>query len=306
MALIKCPECGKEISDKANACIHCGYPINQISNTINIPGNLPTDDKNTKTLKECIDKITNEVNERNKKYIEFKKEFIKNKRQGAWIAYFEEENGNYEDFIINSETFKSISSILINNRVSSLHSTAFKGLYNLIYNAYFGRPRSFDMGRNSFDCVKKTLEIIDFSLVDKMLLLDVPNKLMDIDFLNHTFNFSYVLYQVLLYVPPENNTNFLQFLYQTDKTKQVFNPNSKNTIFDSVLETLTNHGIVILPKIYDLYKVKDPNVLRCPKCGSTSITTMQRGYHAFFGWLGSDQIFNVCQSCGCKFSPDNN
>ena len=27
MALIKCPECGKEISDKAQACIHCGYPI---------------------------------------------------------------------------------------------------------------------------------------------------------------------------------------------------------------------------------------------------------------------------------------
>ena len=29
MALIKCPECGKEISDKAKACIHCGFPINQ-------------------------------------------------------------------------------------------------------------------------------------------------------------------------------------------------------------------------------------------------------------------------------------
>lgn len=27
MALIKCVECGKEISDKAKACIHCGYPL---------------------------------------------------------------------------------------------------------------------------------------------------------------------------------------------------------------------------------------------------------------------------------------
>ena len=27
MALIKCPECGKEISDKSAQCIHCGYPI---------------------------------------------------------------------------------------------------------------------------------------------------------------------------------------------------------------------------------------------------------------------------------------
>lgn len=28
MALIKCPECGKEISDCAQNCPHCGYPIN--------------------------------------------------------------------------------------------------------------------------------------------------------------------------------------------------------------------------------------------------------------------------------------
>lgn len=30
MALIKCPECGKEVSDKAANCIHCGYPIQRI------------------------------------------------------------------------------------------------------------------------------------------------------------------------------------------------------------------------------------------------------------------------------------
>lgn len=29
MALIKCPECNKEISDKSQQCIHCGYPISE-------------------------------------------------------------------------------------------------------------------------------------------------------------------------------------------------------------------------------------------------------------------------------------
>lgn len=29
MALIKCPECEREISDKAKACPHCGCPINE-------------------------------------------------------------------------------------------------------------------------------------------------------------------------------------------------------------------------------------------------------------------------------------
>lgn len=30
MALINCPECGKEISDSAEKCIHCGYEITMI------------------------------------------------------------------------------------------------------------------------------------------------------------------------------------------------------------------------------------------------------------------------------------
>ena len=36
MALIKCPECGKEISDKAIQCIHCGYPLQQNDTNNNI------------------------------------------------------------------------------------------------------------------------------------------------------------------------------------------------------------------------------------------------------------------------------
>lgn len=31
MALIRCDECGKEISDKAAACPGCGYPIIDLS-----------------------------------------------------------------------------------------------------------------------------------------------------------------------------------------------------------------------------------------------------------------------------------
>lgn len=29
MALINCPECGKQISDKVKACPHCGYPFEE-------------------------------------------------------------------------------------------------------------------------------------------------------------------------------------------------------------------------------------------------------------------------------------
>lgn len=37
MALIKCPECGKSMSDKAEKCPHCGYSaIKKVSNNINL------------------------------------------------------------------------------------------------------------------------------------------------------------------------------------------------------------------------------------------------------------------------------
>ena len=34
MTLIRCPECGSEVSDKALACIRCGYPLNSSSDTL--------------------------------------------------------------------------------------------------------------------------------------------------------------------------------------------------------------------------------------------------------------------------------
>ena len=45
MALIKCPECGKEISDKASRCPQCGYPIREnINIDTNSQGMLPGND----------------------------------------------------------------------------------------------------------------------------------------------------------------------------------------------------------------------------------------------------------------------
>ena len=41
----------------------------------------------------------------------------------------------------------------------------------------------------------------------------------------------------------------------------------------------------------------------CPKCASTRIVTMSRGYDWFWGFIGSNEPVNVCQSCGHKFKP---
>lgn len=36
MALIKCNECGREISDQAECCVHCGYKLKKESNSQNV------------------------------------------------------------------------------------------------------------------------------------------------------------------------------------------------------------------------------------------------------------------------------
>ena len=41
----------------------------------------------------------------------------------------------------------------------------------------------------------------------------------------------------------------------------------------------------------------------CPRCGSSSIATINRGYSLLWGFLGSGSARNVCQSCGYKFKP---
>lgn len=44
MALINCPECNKEVSDKANNCPNCGYPLSDMVTSgdvrIKLPGNI--------------------------------------------------------------------------------------------------------------------------------------------------------------------------------------------------------------------------------------------------------------------------
>lgn len=49
MSMIKCPECGKEISDMANACPNCGYPIMssnfQATNTQEVKPYVPEEPK---------------------------------------------------------------------------------------------------------------------------------------------------------------------------------------------------------------------------------------------------------------------
>ena len=43
----------------------------------------------------------------------------------------------------------------------------------------------------------------------------------------------------------------------------------------------------------------------CPKCGSTSIQAVSKGFGLLRGFVGSGKIENYCLNCGNKWSPKN-
>lgn len=45
------------------------------------------------------------------------------------------------------------------------------------------------------------------------------------------------------------------------------------------------------------------NQVKCPKCGSTSITAGQRGYSLLTGFIGSSKTVNRCANCGHRWKP---
>lgn len=45
------------------------------------------------------------------------------------------------------------------------------------------------------------------------------------------------------------------------------------------------------------------NQVKCPKCGSSSITAGQRGYSLLTGFIGSGKTVNRCAKCGYKWKP---
>lgn len=50
-------------------------------------------------------------------------------------------------------------------------------------------------------------------------------------------------------------------------------------------------------------EVKESLTPKCPKCGSKSIVTGQRGFSMLTGFIGSSKTMNRCGNCGYKWEP---
>ena len=127
---------------------------------------------------------------------------------------------------------------------------------------------------------------------------------------------------------PEEKQVFITFCeYIEDRNKPLIDPTRKNMnkpgpdelyrkFYDFMAELGYQYGIAndaVGKFMLDYLRSKSfastpqptptsQNVVRCPRCGSTSVTTEEQGY-GLFGWIGASQKKNFCQKCGHKWWP---
>lgn len=80
MALIKCPECGKEVSNKAESCINCGYPIRENEDKIKSEAEIEKTelkDSEQKEVEEQKQVEEQNIPEKEQKKEEEKQDFLK-------------------------------------------------------------------------------------------------------------------------------------------------------------------------------------------------------------------------------------
>ena len=52
-----------------------------------------------------------------------------------------------------------------------------------------------------------------------------------------------------------------------------------------------------------LARIDEEERVKCPRCGSTNITTGQRGFKLTTGFIGSNKTVNRCGNCGYSWKP---
>lgn len=59
------------------------------------------------------------------------------------------------------------------------------------------------------------------------------------------------------------------------------------------------HNVPIQPQIQP-----QKDIIHCPKCNSTAITTGARGVNNFWGFIGASKTVNRCGNCGYTWKPN--
>lgn len=78
------------------------------------------------------------------------------------------------------------------------------------------------------------------------------------------------------------------------------------SLYDSMIDLKQKDPIEFQLKMTQFktqVQLKNSNLIHCPKCDSTAITTGARGVNNFWGLLGASKTVNRCGNCGYTWKP---
>lgn len=278
MALIKCPECGKEISDKAKICVQCGFPILEQSDVNN-------DIQEAKNITELLALLESKF----KNFLNTSKDFTTfyntNLKFFADLKAFADASDEHDDIL------KSLSSLIFADGIE----ISSKDVKNVLYSVNWYKVTN--EGKKSFA----------EALANAMSKIDNNGNTKET-------TFAYAIYHAQNLNTAENRMIVLKPLLEKDPSTQWYKYILVNNVcvnelgLPSMMDLyIDGRNIEMKDYLYRTPKTKSTiqtdNVVRCPKCGSESIATINRGYSLFWGFLGSGKPVNVCQKCGHKFKP---
>lgn len=267
MSLIKCPECNKEISDKAKQCIHCGYPLSEFSKDFNTIYNIKMD----------VDSLKDDI-------------------LNLATARVQSKELSTEATI---KLYPSISEKIFKIRQLNTESTE-----DIIARIVYDSLKIMEI-YTSWKSTKLFYELVDFQKLSydtyKFLADEYGKRCIRC---NELGGFPIInwfpIYQLVTYAPSDISDKLKEQMgeRQYNILLQWHYNNPSKTTYESELATMPRFSSQkILPA--------STNTLRCPKCGSTSVTTTTRGYSIMFGFLGSGKVINLCGKCGYKWKPKN-
>lgn len=238
MSLIKCPECGKEISDKSEICIHCGYPIKDF---------ILSDIENV------LSKINLCLNN-----IKIKNEILNN---------FEQEYDKLKEYI---EIFSGINHP--EEKIIEFNSKLLIILYEFVENIvyYFTPEKSCDLfSLIDFTKISDNTQKVFVEKIDNLLIKDGA-------FGDSISSQSYIILWYPLFEMIKNfNSNNTDFIYgklcgKTQKQKAMNFP----SIMEYISTTAQKYAFMrrISEQRNSNNAPQEINIPKCPMCGSTNIS----------------------------------
>ena len=110
------------------------------------------------------------------------------------------------------------------------------------------------------------------------------------------------------YSKDDIDRNILEYVNNDDKYGLMFYYMQITNCNDEITELAAEYKIDYLENKYknNNYSYETPisEIPKCPKCGSTTITTGARGVNFTLGLIGASKTVNRCANCGHTWKPN--